>query len=173
MSEEPKRGRRERDQVVDAAVERCIAHMRKKSNGDWFPYEIIEELSGIKRYLRPDVVNKKWRLMVGKLKRGVQELPQENLDADDRGSFNIVVIIDKGFQIPPDPEALVHVGHKWSSQTKGAAKRARMGFGAIQQANLTDHQQSVRLGMINKAEADKKKSSEDSKWLALMLKKSD
>lgn len=147
--------------------------MRKKSNGNWFPYEVVEALSGIKRYIRPDVVNKQWALMVRKLKRAGQELPQENLDADDRGSFNLITHIDEGFEIPVESKALLHVSYKWSTQARGAAKRAKKGLTAIQQSKLSDHANMVRIGMMDKADNMKKAADDNAKFVAVMWKKSE
>lgn len=173
MSEEPKRGRRERDLVVADAVERCIAHMRKKSNGEWFPYEVIEALSGIKRYESPKIYNSKWLNLVKKLKRGVRKLPQENLAEDDRGSFNLKVEHDTGFRILPHEKQLGQTCKNMNDRVKNLASRTENEIGAIHQAELSDHANHIRIGYLQKIDNIKKTADDNKKFLAVMWKKSE
>lgn len=173
MDEAKKRKLLERDKIVDAAAERCVAHMRKKSNGDFFPYELIESLSGIKRYSSHRVYSKQWPLLVEKIKQAGRALPQTGLDDDDRGSFTIKTIIDEGFEVPPENKALVYVGNKWVTQTRGAAKRLQKAADAIQGHKLSEHANTVRIGMIDKADNIRAAAAVDAQFLAVMLKKTD
>jgi len=161
----------DRDKVVDAAAEKCVAHIRKISNGNWFPYEVIEAISGIKRFDMPRLMNKQWKLLVKKIRKLGHSLPQENLAADDRGSFNLITIIDEGFEVPHESKAVVHVGHKWSSQTRGASVRAIKSFKAIQQAKLSDHDNHVLIGSMSQAERQKRAADENARYMAMMLKR--